>query len=153
MWRRRLPRWCRHRGAAFPSPSNQSRLIWREAATSYQSYQSPWMTSSQEGGQQASVSPEAAAAAAESKKSLPRWAPRGGAAQVRTHYEVHLPSLSFRCGYNLQSILEGAVLPTLHIHVLCKNWHLCGVWWGGCECKNRTSPPPSRGGNHHHRDN
>ena len=55
---------------------------------------------------------------------------------MRVHYEAHLTSLSLWDGENLRSILAGAVLPTLHSHVLCKNWNLCGVCWEECERKN-----------------
>ena len=51
----------------------------------------------------------------------------GESARVKVHYDTHLPSLSLWDGENSWSILAGAVLPTLHGHVLCKNCHLCGV--------------------------
>ena len=57
-------------------------------------------------------------------------------------YEAHLPSLYLRDGENSLSILAGDVLPTLHSHVLCKNWHLCRVFWEKCERKNLHIPTP-----------
>ena len=69
-------------------------------------------------------------------------AAKGGSAQVRVRYVAHLTSLSLQNGENSQSILTGAVLPTLHGHVLCKNWHMCGVCWEDCERKNSHVPTP-----------
>ena len=59
---------------------------------------------------------------------------------MRVRYDVHLPSLSLRYGENSRSILTGAVLLTLHGHVLCKNWHMCRVCWEDCERKNSHVP-------------
>ena len=62
---------------------------------------------------------------------------------MMVRYDAHLPSLSLRDGEQTRSILTGAVLPTLRGHVLCKNWHMCGVCWEDCERKNlhvRTPP-------------
>ena len=61
------------------------------------------------------------------RKPTPKVGATERLAQVRARYEAHLPSLSLWDGENSGSILVGAVLPTLHVHVLCKNWHLCGV--------------------------
>ena len=83
-----------------------------------------------------------AAAAAELKTLSPRWAPQGGAARVWECYEAHLPSLSLRYRENSRSIMAGEVLPTLHSHVLCKNWHLFRVCWEGYERKNLHAPKP-----------
>ena len=55
-------------------------------------------------------------------------------------YEVHLTSLSLWDGENSQSTLAGAVLLTLHIHVLCKNLHFCMVCWEECKLKNLHVP-------------
>ena len=63
----------------------------------------------------------------QSKKTLPMMADTGGSARVMVRYDAHLPSLSLRDRENSRSILTGAVLPTLRGHVLCKNWHMCGV--------------------------
>ena len=52
--------------------------------------------------------------------------------------------MSLHYGYKLLSILAGAVLPTLHSHVICKNWYLCGVCWEDWERKNLHAPPPQR---------
>ena len=52
------------------------------------------------------------------KKTLPKVDAMRGPAQVRVHYEAHLPSLSLRDWENLWSILEGVVLPTLNSHIL-----------------------------------
>ena len=49
--------------------------------------------------------------------------------------EAHLPALSLKDGGNLCSILAGTVLLALHGAVLCKNWHLCWVFWEDCERK------------------
>ena len=59
-------------------------------------------------------------------------------------YGAHLPSLYLRDGDNLWSILAGAVLPTLNGHVLCNNWHLCGVCWEDCKRKNLHVPTPTK---------
>ena len=61
----------------------------------------------------------------ENKKTLPKVAATGGSARVKVRYDAHLSSLSLWGGENSRSILAGAVLPTLHGHVFCKNWHLC----------------------------
>ena len=66
------------------------------------------------------------------KNSQPMVAASGGSTRVRVRYDAHLPSLSLRDGDQTWSILTGAVLPTLHGHVLCKNWHMCGVCWEDC---------------------
>ena len=71
---------------------------------------------------------------------MPKVGSTGGPARVRACYEAHLPSLSLREGEKLRSILAGAVLPTLHSHVRCKNWHLCGVYWEDCEHKKLQVP-------------
>ena len=76
------------------------------------------------------------------KKTSPKVDAMGGDARVRARYDVHLPSLSLHDGENSRSILAGAVLPTLHGHVLCKNWNLCGVCWEDCKCKNLHVPTP-----------
>ena len=76
------------------------------------------------------------------KKPSPKVAATGGPARVRVRYNAHLPSLSLRGGENSRYILAGAVLPTLHGHVLCKNWHLCGVCWEDCKRKNSHPPNP-----------
>ena len=61
------------------------------------------------------------------KKPLPKVDATGEPAQVQVHYDAHLLSLYLRDGENLRYILAGAVLTTLHGHILFKNWHLCGV--------------------------
>ena len=61
------------------------------------------------------------------KKPLHKVDAMGGPAQVWAHYDAHLPSLSLWDGDKSRSVLEGAVLPTLQSHVLCKNWHFYGV--------------------------
>ena len=48
----------------------------------------------------------------------------GGFTRVMVRYGVHLPSLSFLDRENSRYIMMGAVLPTLHSHVVCKNWHM-----------------------------
>ena len=75
-------------------------------------------------------------------KTLPKVAATGGSAQVKALYDAHLPSLSLQYGDNFRSILAGSVLPTLHIYVMCKNWHLCVVCWEDCERKNFHTPNP-----------
>ena len=62
---------------------------------------------------------------------------------MRVRYDAHIPSLSLQDGEQTCSILNGAVLPTLRGHVLCKNWHMCGVCWKECERKNSHVPTPS----------
>ena len=52
------------------------------------------------------------------KTSQPMVAALGGSTQVRVRYDAHLPSLSLRDGEQTRLILTGAVLPTLHCHVL-----------------------------------
>ena len=51
----------------------------------------------------------------------------GGPAQVWARYDAHLPSMYFWDGDKLRSILSGEFLPNLHSHIICKEWHLCGV--------------------------
>ena len=71
----------------------------------------------------------------------------GGSTRVRVRYDAHLPSLSLWDGEKTRSILSGAVLPTLNGHVLCKNWHMCGVCWEECERKNLHVPTPPEAAN------
>ena len=80
--------------------------------------------------------------AAEIHKNL-SWEPLGGDARVRAQYDAHLPSLYLWYRENLWTLLTGTVLPTLHSHIICKNWHLYGVCWEDCECKNShvVTPP------------
>ena len=66
----------------------------------------------------------------------------GGSARVKVRYENHKPSLSLRDRKNLRSILLGAFLPTLHVHVLCMEWNLCGGCWKDCERKKMHVPTP-----------
>ena len=66
---------------------------------------------------------------------------------MRVRYDAHLPSLSLREGEQTRLILTGAGLPTLHGHVLCKNWHMCGVCWEDCERKNLHVPTPHEAAN------
>ena len=47
-----------------------------------------------------------------------------GSTRVRVRYDTHLPALSLQDRENLRTLLVGAFVPTLHSHVLCKNWHL-----------------------------
>ena len=61
---------------------------------------------------------------------------------MKALYDAHLPSLSLQDGGNLRYILVGAVLPTLHDHVLFKNWNLCGVYWEECKRKQLHVPTP-----------
>ena len=61
---------------------------------------------------------------------------------MTVHYDVHLPYLSLRYGEQTRSILTGVVFPTLRGHVLCKNWHLCDVFWEDYERKNSHVPTP-----------
>ena len=61
---------------------------------------------------------------------------------MRVSYDAHLPYLYLWDGENSWSILMGAVLPTLRDHVLCKNWHMCGVCWEDCKIKNSHVPTP-----------
>ena len=82
-----------------------------------------------------------------SNKPFPMVAATGGSTQVRARYDAHLPSLSLREGEQTRLILTGAVLPTLHGHVLCKNWHMCGVCWEDCERKNSHVPTPPEAAN------
>ena len=71
----------------------------------------------------------------------------GGSSRVRVRYAAHLPSLSLWDGEQTWSILTGEVLPTLRSHVLCKNWHMCGVCWEDCERKNSHVPTPPEAAN------
>ena len=94
-----------------------------------------------EDGQQAGEPPRAAQAAAE-KKTSPKVVTTGGSARVKVRYDAHLPSLSLQDEEKLQYILEGEVIPTLHDHVLCNNWNLCGVCWEDCDRKKSHVPTP-----------
>ena len=66
----------------------------------------------------------------------------GGSAKVKMRHDAHLPSLYLQDMESLRSIITGAVLPTLHGHVLFKNWNLCGVCWEDCNHKNSHVPTP-----------
>ena len=55
---------------------------------------------------------------------------------VRVCYDVHLTALYLWGGKNLRTILAGKVLPKVQGHILFNNWHLCGLCWEDCECKN-----------------
>ena len=66
---------------------------------------------------------------------------------MRMRYDVHLPSQSLRDRENSRFILTGAVLPALRAHVICKNWHMCGVCWEDCERKNSHVPTPPEAAN------
>ena len=68
----------------------------------------------------------------------------GGDARVQVRYDTYLPTLYLWDGKKLRTLLAGAVIPTIHDHVLCKNWHLCGVCWEDCDCKNLHVPNPQR---------
>ena len=61
---------------------------------------------------------------------------------MRVRYDGHLPYLSLRDGEQTWSILTVSGLPTLHGHVICKNWHMCWVCWEDCERKNLHVPTP-----------
>ena len=62
---------------------------------------------------------------------------------MRARYDTYLPALYLWDGENLRILLTGKVLPTLHGHFICNNWHLCGVCWEDCERKNSHVPTPS----------
>ena len=62
--------------------------------------------------------------------------------RVRIRYYAYLTVLSLRDGENLCSILVGTFLPTLHGAVIFKNFHFCGVCWGGCKRKCLHVPTP-----------
>ena len=74
-------------------------------------------------------------ATAKKRMSLPQ-----GDTGVRGCYDAHLPALSLRDEDNSRPILARMVLTNLYIHVLCKDWHLCGVCWEDCERKKSHVP-------------
>ena len=59
---------------------------------------------------------------------------------VQARYDAHLPALYLWDAENLRTILARTVLPTVQGHVLCKNWHLCGLYWEDCKRKNSHVP-------------
>ena len=59
----------------------------------------------------------------------------GGGARLGAQYNKHLPDVSLLDRENSRTLLVGTFLPTLHGHVFCKNWHLCGVLWEECDYK------------------
>ena len=61
---------------------------------------------------------------------------------MQARYEAHPPSQLLWDGENPRFIPAEAVFPTLKGHVICKNWHLCGVCWEECERKNSHIPTP-----------
>ena len=63
-------------------------------------------------------------------------------------YIAHLTALYLRDGENLQSLLAGAVLPTLHAHIICKNWNIYGLCWKDYKRKKlaHSHPPPDVSG-------
>ena len=66
---------------------------------------------------------------------------------MRVGYDAHLPFLYLWDREQTRSILTGAVLPSLRGHVLCKNWHMCGVCWEDCKHKNSHVPTPPEAAN------
>ena len=81
------------------------------------------------------------------KNSQPMVAASGGSTRVRVRYDTHLPSLSLRDGEQTRLILTGAVLSTLCVHVICKNWHMCWVCWEDCKHTNSHVPTPPEAAN------
>ena len=51
----------------------------------------------------------------------------GGAAKVQVRYDAHHPALSLWDEYKSRTLLEGAVLPTIYGHIICKNCPICGL--------------------------
>ena len=51
----------------------------------------------------------------------------GSTARVQVRYDAHMLALSLWDRENFQTILAGTVLPTVQGHIICKNWHLCGL--------------------------
>ena len=52
----------------------------------------------------------------------------GGPVGVRVCYEAHLPTLYVWDGEKLHTIMVGMVFPMVQVNVLCKNWHMCGMF-------------------------
>ena len=63
-----------------------------------------------------------------------------GSARVKVHYEALLPDLSLWDVENSWTQLTRAVFPTIHCYVICKNFHLCGLFWEEFEHKNSHVP-------------
>ena len=61
---------------------------------------------------------------------------------MRVRYDAYLPALSLWYRENSCLILVVTVLPTLHVAVLCKNWHLCRACWEDCKRKRLHVPTP-----------
>ena len=61
---------------------------------------------------------------------------------MRVQYNAQLPFLNLWEGENSWTILSGTVLSTLHGHVICKKWHMCGMCWEDYKPKNLHVPPP-----------
>ena len=55
-------------------------------------------------------------------------------------YDTHFPTLSLWDGKKFSTLMEGAVLPTVHVNVISKNWHLCGLFWEECKRKKLHVP-------------
>ena len=58
-------------------------------------------------------------------------------------YEAHIHAFYLQYRENVHTILAGTVLPTVKVHVICKNWHMYRLCWEDCEPKNlhvTTSP-------------
>ena len=95
---------------------------------------------------------EVAAAATASALNSKKVGASGGGVRVRARYDTHLPALTLRYGENSQTLLVWMDLPTLHGHVLCNIFHLCGVCWENCKRKkSHVFTPPPVGGDRHYR--
>ena len=57
-------------------------------------------------------------------------------------YGTHIPPLLSQDEENSWAIMTGTFLVTLHGHVLCDNYHLCGVCWEDCKRKKFHIPIP-----------
>ena len=76
------------------------------------------------------------------RKPTPKVGSMGGPAQLQARYEAHPPSQLLWDGENPRFIPAEAVFPTLKGHVICKNWHLFGVFWEDYKRKHSHVPIP-----------
>ena len=51
----------------------------------------------------------------------------GGMARLQVLFEDHMSILYLWYRNNWIDLNAGSVLPTIQFHILCMNWHLCGI--------------------------
>ena len=131
-------------GAATPTPSNQSWLIWRVGDTLAQYSQRHWPTSSQEDGQEVGVPTraEATAALVGIKNPRPRRWPRGSPHKLRCDMTRTCSPCPIRMGRNRGTFWQGIHPPHCTAMLFAINGFCAGCAGRTASIKTRTSPPP-----------